>query len=57
MKKEMTLKEFATKGGHARKQALTPERRSEIASYAVFVREQKRKAKQAELDKKANNDV
>lgn len=52
--KELTLKEFASKGGHARKAALSPERRSEIARYAAYVREQK---KQAKLDKKPKNDV
>jgi len=30
-------------GGKARAKALSPERRKEIATYAVFVREQKRK--------------
>ena len=33
---EMTLKEFATKGGHARAKALSQQRRSEIAKQGML---------------------
>lgn len=38
MKRKLTLTEFARKGGRARAEKLTPERRSEIAKIAVKAR-------------------
>lgn len=43
----MDTKEAGKLGGEARKRALTPQRRSEIAKHAVAMREKRRKAKKA----------
>jgi hypothetical protein len=42
--KELTQKEFASKGGKARAKKLSKERRKEIAILAVQARERKRKS-------------
>jgi hypothetical protein len=47
MKREMTITEFARKGGKARAKALTKQRRREIATKAINARWAKAKKRHA----------